>query len=40
MKRLRGEGYYSVIKYDRIATNKQNEVVQELLVQLKLKTQR
>ena len=29
VKRLRGEGYYAVIKYDRIVTNKRDEVVRE-----------
>ena len=29
VKRLRGEGYYAVIKYDRIVTNKRDEVARE-----------
>ena len=29
VKRLRGEGYYAVIKYDRIVTNKRDEAVRE-----------
>ena len=29
VKRLRGEGYYAVIKYDRIVTNKRGEVARE-----------
>ena len=29
VKRLREEGYFAVIKYDRIVTNKRNEVARE-----------
>ena len=29
VKRLRGEGYFYVIKYDRIVTNKRDEVARE-----------
>ena len=29
VKQVRGEGYYAIIKYDRIITNKQDEVAQE-----------
>ena len=29
VKRLRDEGYFAVIKYDRIVTNKRNEVARE-----------
>ena len=29
VKRLRGEGYYAVIKYYRIVTNKRDEVARE-----------
>ena len=29
VKRLREEGYYTVIKYDKIVTNKRDEVARE-----------
>ena len=29
VKRLREEGYYAVIKYDKIVTNKRDEVARE-----------
>ena len=29
VKRLRGENYFAVIKYDRVVTNEMNEVARE-----------
>ena len=35
VKRLRGEGYYAVIKYDRIVTNKRDVVAREEVCSIK-----